>query len=768
MPDGRYNVRMFAMCKRLAILLALVVPGVLGTVEAQGQVSDVTLSVDTDFVGVGGNVQSSQWTPMRLNLTSYAAEPRSVVCRWLLRDQDGDRVIAERQVTLNPNLQTYLWLYAAVPMRHQPNVPWTVQAVDAGSREILAEVQVTPQEQLSPTVQLIGVMGPTMGLEAYTGKPYTQHEPVGLIRGLEVQTLPDRWYGLVSVDTLIWTVRGGDPGAAPPQVQTALREWVRRGGHLVLVLPTFGEPWSGSPLGDMLPIRPEQMRRLESFDLLELGPVGSEDLPRVPALVFDVPETAGTSVVARAGQDENAPAYVVAGRYGFGRVTVIGVNLASAPIRQLKLPNGRQTIWNDVFNWATPIFPREYLQAQVEQNQIVRPTWRDPTILGYFLPSHIAMTNTAITPMLVAILMFGLYWLVAGPGTFALLKAYGLHRYSWVAFLITVVVFSGAAWGLAWAFRPHELRLEHFSFMDIDGNSGVVRTHTWLSVLIPTFGQAEVAVDPARPDEPNTLANAGVGLEGPDAPTFIDPQTYRFDAAYPSNASIPTRSTARTFSAQFLGPLIDGTPGLVGSWGLPRLLGEAQVHAPGTALRHRLPGTLENVLVIYAPGDGATPLVWRAGAWKPGEALSLKPPAAGRDELYKRLPHYGNERQWKQEGYLGSLVGHSLGRSNMTAAATATLAASQDQMTRDLEALSFFEALPPPNFRHTSAVSAYQLPAYRRPFGRWLDLTHLLDARRLIVMGHLTDSPMPIPFTVDGGEVDRQHGWTVVRWIYDF
>ena len=44
------------------------------------------------------------------------------------------------------------------------------------------------------------------------------------------------------------------------------------------------------------------------------------------------------------------------------------------------------------------------------------------------------------------------------------------------------------------------------------------------------------------------------------------------------------------------------------------------------------------------------------------------------------------------------------------------------------------------------------------------DLTALLKLRRLIIIGYLKDSPLPVPLEVDGRQA-KGRGWTVVRWI---
>jgi hypothetical protein len=78
--------------------------------------------------------------------------------------------------------------------------------------------------------------------------------------------------------------------------------------------------------------------------------------------------------------------------------------------------------------------------------------------------------------------------------------------------------------------------------------------------------------------------------------------------------------------------------------------------------------------------------------------------------------------------------------------------------------MTFFGAVPPPDYEMDRGQ--YEMNVFSRSMTRDLDMTHLITGRRLIVIGHLRDSPSPVPLTVDGETIPSE-GWTVVRWIYD-
>ena len=142
--------------------------------------------------------------------------------------------------------------------------------VEAESGALLSSLAVRPRAEqlLRDGETLLAVTSPAeLGLADFE-RHDTTHTPVKVARGLSLGRLPDRWQGLAGLDALVWTPdRGGDP-ADPLAVSGAqlgaLREWVYRGGHLVVMLPQVGQTWTRSPLADLLPVRHRQLRPIQA------------------------------------------------------------------------------------------------------------------------------------------------------------------------------------------------------------------------------------------------------------------------------------------------------------------------------------------------------------------------------------------------------------------------------------------------------------------------------------------------------------------------
>lgn len=741
------------------VLASWAVLFVAGPVFAQ--VDDVLLTVEREHLGLAGQARPGAWTAVRIDLDNRSSQAREVICRWVLKDADGDRVMAQRRVTLDALRAQPVWLYGPLPIDARQNDPWLIQVLDKNSTDELARAQVPPAKLHRPEVRLIGIAGgQDLGLTPFTQQA-TSHERIELVRGLSLTTLPDRWYGLASIDSLIWSTGGGDPDDArvSSESQQALRQWVRRGGHLVIVLPAIGQTWTGSGLADLLPVKAKRMLHIQGTPPIWLGDVRAPKRVSIEMTAFDVNDGDGVEVVLR---DADGRALVVAKHYGFGRVTLIGIDLADRRLAKMGLPNGRsKTLWHRIYQWQSPIYSKAYIDAEVQEGRMSRPTSRTPIPLGRFIPGLIAMRGTAAPALLAAVLIFGLYWVTAGPISFLTLKKKNAQRHSWVVFVLVVLGFSVVSWAGAWMLTPREATVAHFTVLDARADSSTIHAHSWLSLYVPQFGSQLVELDPDHPSTRNTLASPGL-IAGPDDGGFLDPQTYTLDAGSPRSADIPFRATAKQLEVDFLGRIDQPVSGLADPIILPQGSLEIVNFWPSGRLSHGLPGPLRDVLMVYCPGEGQTPWVWRLPRpWAPREVLDLgQRPAAERLVLPPR--NYA-KRQWLQEGFLGKLLRLNPGQQYVDAAG-AEIITSSSEMIQFIELLSFYDTLPPPDFRKTGFPYA---AVYKRALGRQLDLSHLLSGKRLIVIGHLEDSPLPVPMTVAGEQIPST-GWTVVRWVYDF
>jgi hypothetical protein len=400
------------------------------------------------------------------------------------------------------------------------------------------------------------------------------------------------------------------------------------------------------------------------------------------------------------------------------------------------------------------------------------------------------MKTAAAATLFAAVVLFGVYWLVAGPGMFGALKAKGLLRHSWLIFGGIVLVFSAITWMAAFFLRPGLTEIEHFSIVDIDTTStgpALIRAQSYFSLFIPKHGTVDIAIDAAK-DRPNQNTLSSPGLPGSDRSSFVDERRYTINTlAVGAAPGVPVRSTAKQFEAQYC-DIIDNSS-YSRRWAPPVGKLKLQYGWPSGQLTHNLPGTLTNVRVIYCEGDGATPYMGKySGAtdWAPGAALKIVPPEGkvalvvapnkvDRPQLRAKTRTNKNPNGWEQrrmneEGHLGTLVSRQSGESETTdETGKAQAIAPSGSVTVDrLEMMTFFNMLPPPDFMiDESETNLYgsSTTHLNRSVARTADLTHLTASRRVIIIGHLEkNSPIPVPITVEGSE-PASSGWTMVRFV---
>ncbi|MEX2216751.1 MAG: hypothetical protein WD768_21735, partial [Phycisphaeraceae bacterium] len=405
--------RTFRGSHRLACVFAAI--ALSFTAAALAQDGSVLIEVQREEdIGLEGFVRPGTWAPMRLTIRNNKPSIRRVAVDWLAPDVDGDQVIARRYpVTLNPNDQQVVRLYGMPAFNSRPNEGWRVRVVDQESEELLAVARVAPPPNrvLSPRVGVIGLAGNAgySGLERFRDATF-QHETRQVISIVDLTLLPDRWYGMQLMDTLVWT-SGARFLTAQGVPLTAIEDWVRRGGHLVISLTAADANWQDERLKGLLPpVRIGESKKVPvpawlyhqdrktdftnlTISVRELTPLPGMKLREVAMLQPLKTETPPT--VKPVTPEEPPPDLIAVHQFGFGRVTLIGLDISDPQLT--KNPDyqlyGLPRLWRTVFGWRTPAHLNA--KALAEEGRLVAEHLRDVVDLTSFISPRIAMKTKA-------------------------------------------------------------------------------------------------------------------------------------------------------------------------------------------------------------------------------------------------------------------------------------------------------------------------------------------------------------------------------------
>lgn len=739
-----------------------------------GAPSEVAVAVD--YFGAANVARPGEWTGVRLRLTDSSDRARNALVRLghPNLDPDGDAAQVQREVTLNPGVAQSVWLYFRSPWTLDPASPFTVTITEAdnaesasaagGGRQI-GSARIAPGggSVISPAHGLMGVIGraPAAGLTAYsiraeqTNHSGTSHELVEVITGVVPADLPDRWMGLRQFEALVWLE--GDPSTLSDAQARAIREWVMRGGHLIVSVPSIGQAWASprnNPLFGILPA--VRFDRVEGLDLRTLGPLLSPRLPpgapmigAVHALRPNDDALVSDAAVILASPDGKP--LVVRRLLGAGATTLIGVDLSDLALGARVDP---QLFWHRVTGKRFDVLTHEEMRALRDSPKRADFRMREPAWLDIDIPAQIVKEGRASVGVLLGLFVFATYLLLAGPIGFAALKRRKQTHHAWLAFVAVAGLFTMVAWGGATALRPTRAEIQHLTVLNHVYGQPVQSASVWFAALLPGYDDRTLSV--GEPGEDAQWVQALFPWEDPSTTVrrrFPDARPYAIDARSPDSITLPARSTVKQMRAEWL-----GGP----RWSMPTPLDGAITLAEGAdrtqvvgRLAHGLPGPLRNVRLVLVRrqkplmatlGENGPTLsitsAWSlTGVWAPGEALDLSTlgGASQGDAYFERLA---------TDGRLRSAAGET--RPDTVSAGSR------------FEALTFYSALRQPDYFSRSIT---QQPMLQRREMHGLDLSFWFTQPAFIIVGELEDAPSPAPLRIDG-EPAPTKGRTLVRWIY--
>lgn len=819
--------------------------------------SDVT--VELLQLGVGNHVRPGNCTGLLVRLTSNLTEPVNTRVQWELRNADGDTALYAREVPLAPGAPVERWLYGVVPITSASadsaldmvTVVRVLQIEDGRvTRELAVERLDGAKAAEQPmavqvTTGLIGVigdgraglatLGPAGASSGGSDNVNSMNEAWAVARGIQAATLPDRWEGLASYTSMVWG-NGATQNLGPEQAQ-ALTDWVRRGGNLIILLSESGDPWGllagnggRTPLADVLPTG--GMRRNDGVLVRDLLPLiaRTRDLRNPtarttlwtfdasavgrgyePIMAMPCPRDERTGNLSPTPDTLQGQVVAVRRTLGFGAITLVGIDADGLERRALNPEEGlpqADVFWNRLLGLrADTPSPRTWNQIENDKRSLPSQLSTNFDIEGGTLfGGAIGMRGAAAIGVLALIVSFGVYWVIAGPGTFFVLRSMKKAQYAWFAF----VVVSGVATILTWmATGLSELasgRVQHVTYLErVDSptaspqDRAMVNARMWFSAQLPGYGPTQVSLtkDSAAPgsDAIWTWFPPPAGR----TESFPDTERYLVHSNVPADYNMPSRATSTELWGEWMG---DPSP----EWAnLPAVVEGSQLRQDllwdnGSVpkvilhgvLQHNLPAALEDVLLIHI-----NPV--RVPARRPMAGDSLMLDNSGSMPNYGRLMKLNS---WDRNQPLD--VGASLyGRSGAAGARQMEPVPGNDQHLNDtlrltyvkpiidqtmvmrtmpagaqFTVLNFFNMLPPPTYVLSQANAAknygygaeIQSVQFHRDTGRGVDLSLWFTRPCLIVIGTVRDRTLDgisAPFPIEiAGDAPQAEGDTIVRVVF--
>jgi hypothetical protein len=489
--------------KNRTISLGLSAISVVSLLSAAARGAEPAVTIENVRVGfadrpAGGMFRVGAWTPVRVDLKAGPATFAGKV-ELTVPDDDGTDVVTRTAVTVPARQMSTVTLYA------RPGLglaTFRAVATDRDGTPLSKEVEAASATAIDPGKTVIATLGQPSGVDALPDLPAfaipgsTQDSELRVVRLRVPDGLPSLWYGYAAADAIVLDTGDRAVLDALRTKGKALEEWVKNGGHLVVAVGSNGQQVadpSESVLARMLPALPGAPTKLHDLAALETFAGASSQLEPLSVAPLSAPKQDRWVLAATA----TAPPIrlVVRGPYGFGRVTVVGLDTAREPFAAWP---GRTDFWLKALDLRGHGDPAAVTSAPDAGGAFYRARADDMAA-----QLHLALEN----PPGVRLIPFGwvaffifVYILLIGPGDYLFLKKVVKRmELTWVTFPLIVVAVSVLAYVAAYAVKGTELRVAKVDAVDVDLSGrpeAATRGTSWLTLFSPENRDYTVTVVP--------------------------------------------------------------------------------------------------------------------------------------------------------------------------------------------------------------------------------------------------------------------------------
>lgn len=542
------------------VRLFLVVWSLLPVVPARAAV--VGEIVQAGFrIREGIAYRSGCWLPVLIELRTDGRETFGGRLRLEQPDTDGDRCAVELPVTLTPGSETArrFWMYCPVNLSGDAeisvrllNEAGTVEPVytpDGGAVERLKPAYYPEEVDTEETFVLDVSAKAISKLASLESAGETKLIYPLRVAACPPRNIPDRWYGLEMVDIIVWD-QPDLTDLTANQIE-AVRQWVWRGGTLLVAAGKSAANLKATGFVDLLPADVSGSRRLEEVDQKLSSLIGANPAqrlrPRIIAANLSPKPGARVQYAQTMGEPPQAYALVVRGRFGFGHVTMIGVDLAD-------LGRVGDVDYARLFGQLLLLrrHPRQGDDASFGfvQAQDLFPEVRSPVDFAGLSGLYV----------IVAFLFIVAYILGSTVAAWHYLQRRGWSHHNWSVFAIAAVAGSAVSVGAVQALRGVGSSVAQLTIVDAWAGSPEAQATCYFGLKTGTHASLDLWLpsDPAR-DDPEYASACKLKPIPPGRAwlpsSFSDPHRYE---ALPERARLTNvlmRATLKQFEGHWSGEL---------------------------------------------------------------------------------------------------------------------------------------------------------------------------------------------------------------------
>ncbi len=512
------------------------------------------------------------WVPVQVELTNDEADRFEGRIEVREPDRDRDEVIARRDVVLQGNSTRRFFLYVPGGRFEQAD-QFCVWVFDAkGQFAELHDDAGKPVRELRPPPSILPAPEECRLVLDVSARPVNQLSVVALDENLvqplivmraSPRELPDEVAGLEVADAIVWD--GADPKEIDLPQRTALIQWVRMGGRLVLGVGRSWDRLTDGKFAEILPAKltgtatmPEMpewlsaMLGVDAFDstsgrldpALIYCPVTLRDLASGSKAVIPTEH----DVKQAASQGPEGHLMVTRRTIGRGEVTLVAAELEDL------LRHGRRN----------PAMLRDLLNVRVD------PTARNADVQGGMLSGDTYLftfvdrrTGFALAGalyLLVALVFVVGYIGVATAGTWFWLKSRGRIQHAWNLFAVAALVGSVLSVMAVQSIRGLTYKVQEVSVVDARAGSDAAVMTSYLGVKSPAHSRLDLRVPPdwRKPDD--VPGDGSCTLRPVPALSDIEGRysaadRYEAVSSLGDLRAVPIRATSKQFEARWQGRL---------------------------------------------------------------------------------------------------------------------------------------------------------------------------------------------------------------------